>query len=69
MEIALQDTSLDIDDFNKSGEALLSLDYQPKTFGIIPFTDHISIDSELDKPTIMLGSTKLVKFFTIVVII
>lgn len=63
MDIAFQDTNLDIRELTKSFDALQKIGYQAKTFGVIPFTDTLSIDYDLLVPTIMMGGTKMVKLW------
>ena len=62
MKIALQDTQIEYREFEESGDALQELGEQVDVFGLRPFTDTF-YHEPFTEPTVLFGSTKLVKMW------
>jgi hypothetical protein len=60
MKLAFQDTSIELNEVNDNFDAVIALGETPLSFGLIPFSTEIR-DCNFTEPTIMFGSTKLVK--------
>lgn len=63
MQIAFQDTNIEIDEITKNWDACIARGITPTSFGVIPFSDHLTgIPSDgFDQQTCLFGSTKLIK--------
>lgn len=60
MELSFQDSSIELNEVRAHYDSCVSIGYQPSSFGLIPFSDTITVTG-YTKPTIMFGATKLVK--------
>jgi len=65
LTVAIQDVLVPHTEVVKDLEACARIDMQPVCFGLIPFSDEITCETEggLDKPAIPFGSTKLIKLW------
>jgi len=61
MQLAFQDTEIQLNELDEVRLALESLNYKPKTFGIIPFVDSLSLNEQFSESTLLFGGTKLLK--------
>ncbi len=60
MQLAFQDTNIELDELHKHFSACEVLDYTPTSFGLIPFSETVT-GCNFTEPTIMFGGTKLIK--------
>ncbi len=60
MKISFQDTNLELNEVNLNFDTMVELGEIPMSFGIMAFTTNIT-NCNFVEPTIMMGSTKLVK--------
>jgi hypothetical protein len=63
MKIAFQDTHLPLDETVQICDALNELNIDIISFGVIPFTTAVAVNNVWTEPTVMMGSTKLVKLY------